>query len=321
MTDTYAGGDLLAEVVRSGFVEGFHRGSVLVLDDAGRVVATAGDVTGPILPRSATKPMQAVGALRAGLRLPDAAELALACGSHRGQPPHVERVRAMLAAGGLGPSALRCPPDYPLDPDARDALVRAGTAPDPVFMNCSGKHAAMLRCCLVNGWSLDDYLDPGHPLQRVLRQAVTDLAGEEVAATAVDGCGAPAFAISLRGLATAFLRLVHAEPGDPPRSVADAMRAHPELVSGLDPAAHDSRLMSAVPGLVSKGGAEGVLAVAVPGAGAVALKIDDGALRARLPVLHSALRRLGVTAPIVTELARQALHGGGAVVGSVRAVW
>ena len=113
----------------------------------------------------------------------------------------------------------------------------------------------------------------------------------------MDGCGAPVFAISLTGLARAFLRIVSAEPGTPERAVADAMRAHPELVSGTG--ADDARLMRGVPGLLSKGGAEGVVAVALPGIGAVALKIDDGAMRARLPVLVAALRRLGVDGPIL----------------------
>jgi L-asparaginase II len=135
----------------------------------------------------------------------------------------------------------------------------------------------------------------------------------------VDGCGAPVLALSLRGLAAAFLRLVSAAPGTVERRVADAMRAHPELVSGT--LGEDTRLMRAVPGLLSKGGAEGVQAVAVAGVGAVAIKIDDGAMRARMPVLVSALRRLGVTGPVLDEYAEVPVLGGGRRVGSVRSVW
>ncbi|MDG6100648.1 asparaginase [Dactylosporangium aurantiacum] len=315
MSDLYLGGEPLAEVVRSGFVESRHSGSVVVLDAAGQVAAWAGDVLGPVFPRSSNKPMQAVGMLAAGL-VATPAELAIISASHRGQPVHVDAVRGVL--GDIPPAALGCPPDYPLSDDARDAVVRAGEPRQPLFMNCSGKHAGMLRTCAANGWPLAGYLDPAHPLQVAARQGVESLTGEAAAAVGVDGCGAPLLAVSLRGLATAFLRLVSAEPGTAPRRVADAMRAHPDLVSGTDAEGHDTHLMRALPGLLIKGGAEGVLAAALPGVGAVALKIDDGAMRPRLPVLGAALSRLGVS---LGAHADTPVLGGGTRVGQVRAIW
>ena len=285
MADTYAGGELLAEVIRSGFVEGYHRGSVAVLDAAGRPVAAAGDVTGPMFPRSANKPMQAVGMLRAGLVLADPAELALAAASHRGEPMHLERVRAMLRAGGLSEDDLVCP--------------------GGVLSNCSGKHAAMLRTCQVAGWPINGYERADHPLQLALEATVEELAGEPAGAVGVDGCGAAVFALSLVALAGAYLRLVGAPPGTPEAAVVDAMRAHPELVSGTGEP--EARLMRELPGALVKGGAEGVLAVALPGVGAVTMKIDDGAARPLMPVLASALPRLGVTADVPE--------------GAIRVVW
>jgi L-asparaginase II len=319
MAKTYQGGELLAEVVRSGFVEGLHRGSVVVLDAQGARVATAGDVTAPIFPRSSSKPMQAVGMLRAGLRLSDPADLALTAASHFGQDFHISRVRALLRSAGLDESALRCPPDLPLDEEAKAAVLRAGGVRERVYMNCSGKHTGMLLTCLAAGWATEGYLDPEHPLQIRLRDAVESFAGETIAATGVDGCGAPVLAISLTGLARAFLAMVNAPAGSAERSVADAMRAFPELVSGTGQ--DDDKLMHGVPGLLAKGGAEGVQAVAIPGVGAVAVKIDDGGMRARMPVLVSALRRLGVGAPILEELAEFPLHGGGVRVGAVRSTF
>ncbi|HEY7273108.1 MAG TPA: asparaginase [Actinoplanes sp.] len=306
---------ILAEVVRSGFVESRHHGSAVVLDQSGATAASAGDVTGPIFPRSSNKPLQTVGMLRAGLRPADLADVALISGSHYGEPFHVERVRAMLRVAGLEPAALKCPADLPLSVPERDSLLRAGGEPSPILMNCSGKHAGMLATCAANGWSLGDYLDPKHPLQVAIAAAVADLAGEPIAATGVDGCGAPVFAFSLTALARAFSRLVEAAPGTPERLVADKMRSHPELVAGTG--ADDTRLMQGVPGLLAKGGAEGVLAVAVPGVGAVAIKISDGAKRAGIPVLVSALRKLGVPAPAMTE----PVLGGGEPVGEVRSAW
>jgi L-asparaginase II len=309
----YAGGVPVADVVRSGFVEGRHHGSVVVLGSDGSVLAAAGDVSAPIFPRSSNKPMQAVAMVRAGLTL-EPASLSLAAGSHSGEPFHVERVRAMLAGGGLSEADLRCPPDYPLSEAARVEVIQAGLAKARVFMNCSGKHAAMLRTCVAGGWPLDDYRQPDHPVQRACRAAIEDLAGEPVSAIGVDGCGAALMALSLTGLARAFLRVASA-PAGPEREVADAMRSFPELMSGTG--REDARLMRGLPGLLSKGGAEGVWAAALPGVGAVALKIDDGAIRARDVVMSAGLRRLGLDAPVLEELSAPVVLGGGLPVGAV----
>ncbi|SBT48418.1 asparaginase [Micromonospora auratinigra] len=319
MGKTYEGGVPLAEVVRSGFVEGLHRGSVVVLDAAGAPLTGAGDVASPIFPRSSSKPMQAVGMLRAGLPLTEPADVALVAASHAGEEFHTERVTDLLRGAGLDEEALHCPPDLPFGEEAREAVLRAGGGPTRTRMNCSGKHTGMLLTCLAAGWPLDGYWRPGHPLQQRLTAAIEEFTGERAAAVGVDGCGAPVLAVSLTGLARAFLRLVDAEPGTAARTVADAMRAYPELVGGTR--ADDTRLMRGVPGLLAKIGAEGVIAAAVPGVGAVALKIDDGATRARMPVLVSALRRLGVDAPVLAEYAELPLLGGGLPVGAVRPVW
>jgi len=310
---------ILAEVVRSGFTECVHDGSVVVLDATGAVVAAAGDVTGPFFPRSSNKPLQTVGMLRSGLRTGDPADLALISGSHYGEPFHVARARRILETAGLTEEALRCVDSLPLLESERDLVLREGGGPTRIAMNCSGKHAGMLATCVENGWPLDDYRDPKHPLQVAIADAVTDLVGEPIAATGIDGCGAPVFAFSLTALARGFQRLVAAPPASFERLVADTMRAHPELVAGTG--ADDTLLMRGVPGLLSKGGAEGVVVVAVPEVGAVALKISDGAMRARMPVLVSALRKLGVDAPVLDELATVPVLGGGVKVGEVRATW
>ncbi|MFI5932609.1 asparaginase [Actinoplanes sp. NPDC051494] len=310
---------ILAEVVRSGFTECVHDGSVVVLDAAGAVVAAAGDVTGPFFPRSSNKPLQTVGMLRSGLRTGDPADLALISGSHNGESFHVARARRILETAGLTEDALRCVESLPLLESERDLVLREGGGPTRIAMNCSGKHAGMLATCVENGWSLDDYRDPKHPLQVAIAEAVTDLVGEPIAATGIDGCGAPVFGFSLTALARGFQRLVSGPPASFERLVADTMRADPELVAGTG--ADDTLLMRGVPGLLSKGGAEGVVAVAVPDVGAVALKISDGAMRARMPVLVSALRKLGVESPLLDELAVVPVLGGGVRVGEVRATW
>jgi L-asparaginase II len=295
----------LVDVERSGVIESVHRGSVALIAADGSV-RSLGDTDQPIFPRSSNKPLQAVGMVRAGLDGPSP-WIALAAASHSGEAIHVQVVTEMLESVGLDESALQCPLDWPLG----DAAKLAAVEPRRITMNCSGKHAAMLLTCRANGWPIDTYLDVDHPLQQAMYATVGSEAGEAVAATGIDGCGAPLFAISLLGLARAFARLAGATDG-PERVVADAMRAHPELVGG------DGRsvttLMRSVPGLVAKDGAEGVYAAALPDGRAVAFKIDDGAQRAIDPMIVAGLQALDVD----VSLPDAVVLGGGSPVGSVR---
>ena len=306
---------MLVEVVRSGFVECRHRGSVIGLDAAGSVDFALGHPERALLPRSSNKPMQAVAMLRAGLDL-DGELLALACASHSGEAFHLEGVRRILSRAGLDESDLQTPPDYPVDEVEKLAYVADGGQPVPVAMNCSGKHAAMLATCVRNGWPTASYRDPGHPLQAAVRSTIEDLAGEQVAATGVDGCGAPVFGLTLVGLARAFRAIALAPEATAEHRVAEAIRAHPQWLGGTR--RDVTHLIAGVPGLIAKDGAEGVYAAALPDGRAVALKIDDGAQRGRPPVMAAALIRLGVDAPVLAELATSPLLGGGRRVGDVR---
>src|SRR5689334_1813412 len=170
---------VVAEVVRSGFVEGHHHGSVVVTRADGSVDWSLGVVDRPMSPRSSNKPLQAVGMLRAGLDL-DGELLALASASHSGEAFHLEGARRILASVGLDESALQTPPDYPIDEQAREDYVRAGGQRTSVAMNCSGKHAAMLATCVANGWDTATYLDPQHPLQVAIADTFAELTGEPV---------------------------------------------------------------------------------------------------------------------------------------------
>ncbi|MEU2024994.1 asparaginase [Streptomyces sp. NPDC016469] len=317
-SDPAPGLPVLAEVVRSGFTEGHHRGSLVVLAADGSVELSLGDPGAPVFPRSSNKPMQAAAVLRAGLDL-SGERLALAAASHSGEGFHLDLVRKMLTEHGLSPEDLQTPPDLPLDAVEAETYLAAGHVRERLTMNCSGKHAAMLAACAHNGWDMAGYLDPAHPLQRLVHQVVEEAAGEEVTAVGTDGCGAPLMAISLVGLARAFRGFVLAEPGTAERRVADAMRAHPEYVAGTR--RPDTWLMREVPGTLSKMGAEAVQAVALADGRALAFKIDDGSTRALGPVLARALGLLGIDAPVVGRIGRAPLLGGGAEVGEIRAAF
>lgn len=309
----------LVEVVRSGFRECVHRGSVVVLGGDGDPVLEVGSVHTPIYPRSCNKPMQALALLRSGFEPADAEELAVASASHSGERRHIALVRRLLDRFGLREDMLQCPDDLPGNEAARAEVLRDGARTRRIFMNCSGKHAAMLATCTINGWPTANYLDAGHPLQLAVNDTITDLTGEPETELGIDGCGLPIVPVSLVNLARAYARLVTAQTGSPERRVADAIREHPFLVSGTD--TDDIRLLSGVPGLLCKTGADGVHVGALPDGRAFALKIDDGHERARLPLAAAILDRMGVDWTVDhTDFAARPVLGGGARVGVIRAI-
>ncbi|MGW1991480.1 asparaginase [Embleya sp. NPDC001921] len=304
----------LAEVVRSGFVESRHFGSLVALAPDGRPAIEVGDPFDPVIPRSSAKPFQALACLRAGAPL-HGAHVAIAAGSHTGQDFHVHAVREILTAAGLTAHALRCPPSRPEDEAAYRAMIGRGEEDSRERMNCSGKHAAMLAACVTAGWPTDGYLDPAHPLQRLVREGIEELAGEPVAHTAVDGCGAPVFAMTPIGLARGVRALAVATSG-PERTVAEAMREHPEFVGGDGQA--NTEVMRLLPGTLVKGGAEGVFVAATTAGHAVAVKVIDGSPRATTALALAALRALGVDTEAARAWASVPVLGGGLPVGEVR---
>jgi L-asparaginase II len=288
---------------------------VVGLGSYGAVAFTVGQPGRLSFPRSSAKPIQALAMLRAGLDL-DGELLALACASHSGEDFHIDGVRRILADAGLSEEHLQCTPGWPLGTRAYEAHITAGLAPSPLYMNCSGKHAAMLATCVRRGWPIESYLSPHHPLQRMIANTVAELAGEAIGATTVDGCGAPLFGISIVGLARAFRALATGPATKLEHRVASAMSKHPEWVGGTD--RDVTTLLRALPGAVAKDGAEGVYALGLPDGRAVALKIADGSSRARAVVLVAALKRLGVDVSDLAELAEAPVLGHGKPVGAVR---
>ena len=306
----------LAEVVRSGFVESVHFGSLVGLSPAGEVALSIGDVDDVVLPRSSLKPLQALACRTAGAEL-TAPHLAIAAGSHTGQDFHVAAVEQILSGAGLAASALQCPADWPRDEETRMRLIRAGADQARIRMNCSGKHAAMLAACVANDWPVQSYLDSAHPLAAHVQGTIEQLAGERVGHTAVDGCGAPLYGLTLTGLARAIRALAGAAPGTAARAVADAMRAHPEYVGGSGHV--NTELMRAIPDAIAKGGAEGVLVASTVDGHAVAVKLIGGSNIATTPVVVAALAALGVDTGAADQLRSVPVLGGGQPVGEIRA--
>lgn len=309
----------VAMTLRNGVQESWHQGAVVCLERDGSIAFSVGSPTAVIFPRSSTKPFLATAMVAAGLKLP-LNLLALVCASHDGRPEHLQAAREILTSAGLDETALRNTKDLPLDDDAARVVVRGGGVATSLQMNCSGKHSGMLATCVACGWAIDErYLDRDHELQKLITAMMPEMIGEEVASIVVDGCGAPAHAMTLAGLARGFRNVAMSKTGSPARMVSDAMRAYPQMVGG--PTRDVSMLMAGIAGLVAKDGAEGVYAAALPDGRAIALKIADGSNRARPPLMRAALSALGVDISGVDERAfASPIFGHGKIVGEVRVI-
>jgi L-asparaginase II len=288
--------------VRGDVEESVHYGSVAVVDRHGTLLFAAGDPDVLTFTRSALKPLQAIPFVAAGgiERFGySAAHVALMCASHSGEPRHVAAVADMLAKAGNVPDDLQCGTHPPGFYDVRGEIPPPPPY-SPLVHNCSGKHSGMLAYCTMCGEPKESYLAFDHPLQQAIRESVAHFTGvpAERLVAGIDGCSAPNYAIPLAGLALAFARLAAASPdpkyGNAGQRLADAMTAHPEMVSGEG--RNDLAYMQASGGdWVAKIGAEGVQAIGVRSRGlGIAIKVADGARRGLHPAAVAVLDQLGL---------------------------
>ncbi len=312
----------MVEIIRGGIVESIHHGAVAVADPSGALYAWWGDARAVTYLRSSAKPFQALPILESGaadhyqLSLE---QIAVICASHSGTDEHVHAVASIQEQVGLSEADLMCGVHPPLHSQTANRLKEQGLEPTPNHHTCSGKHTGMLTQASFLGETLEDYINPQHPVQVRILQTFAEMCGlkSEAVVVGIDGCSAPVFAVPLIAAATAFARLMDpsgltSERAEACRGVVTAMTSHPYMVSGPD--RFDTRLMEVTSGRVlAKGGAEGyrglgiragVLRPEAPALG-VAIKIADGdrAERARPAVALSVLEDLGV----LSEGEREAL--------------
>lgn len=323
--------ETLVEVMRGGRVESEHRGAIAVVDATGKLIARVGDVNLTTYLRSSAKPFQLLPLVESGAAdrfgFTDQ-ELAIMAGSHSGEARHVQTVQSILKKIGLTEEALQCGAHVPYSSESAAALAAQGQAPTPIYNNCSGKHSGMLAAAVDRGLSTHDYLDPTHPIQLSIRQALADVSGVpfDQIGVCIDGCSAPNFALPLKAAALAFVKLAeNIDHGDTENTeknykqiselrasvvnsdsrrkalarIARAMSTYPEMVAGEKRL--DTDLMRTVKGrVVSKGGAEGFHGLGIfssdgkPALG-LAMKIGDGdGKRGGHPAVIEVLRQLNV---------------------------
>ncbi|HEV7543311.1 MAG TPA: asparaginase [Xanthobacteraceae bacterium] len=297
-------GVVAIEVTRGPLVESRHEGIAAVVKPDGTVVASWGDIDAPILPRSANKPIQAMAFVESGAieRFGLGNEhIALSCASHSGEKRHVETVRAWLSKVGLGEDDLECGTHAPRLQGTIEELVREGKTATAAFNNCSGKHSGFLTTAVQYGEPTRGYIKYDHPVQRRLREVMTDLCGSDANAFpyGIDGCGIPSLATPLKSLARAMASMAepsrlsnkHAEAAGRIRA---AMNAEPFMMAGTG--RFCTRINAALPGVAQiKTGAEGVFCGMLPTLGlGVAIKMWDGAARAAEVAMATLLGHLGV---------------------------
>ena len=255
----------LAYLTRAGIIESRHYGLACLTGPDGKLIQEHGNSRKLIYPRSAVKPLQALAMRRAGLTL-SGAQLAMSSASHQGTPEHTAIVLEILADAGLTESDLMCPVAWPGNPTARAAASSETRA----AFNCSGKHAAFLATCVKNGWDTKNYLQPEHPLQKLIVEVIEEFSGETIPLSTFDGCGAPLHLMSLQGLSRAIGKFAETET-----EIRDAMLANPWVVD--DRGASDTSVMEK--GMLAKIGAEGVFVIGLASGHGVAVKVADGSMR------------------------------------------
>lgn len=265
----------LAYLTRAGLVESRHHGLVCLTGPDGKLIEEHGNSRKLIYPRSAVKPLQALAMRRAGLKL-EGQELAISSASHQGTKAHQELVLTILKDAGLSEADLQCPVAWPGNLKARGEAASETRA----AFNCSGKHAAFLATCVANGWDTRTYLEPSHPLQKLIIEVIEEFSEEKIPHSTFDGCGAPLHLVSLQGLARATGKFTATE-----NEIVDAMLANPWVVD--DHGASDTLVMEK--GMLAKIGAEGVFVIGLKSGHGVAVKVADGSLR---PAALSALKML-----------------------------
>jgi len=306
----------VAVTTRDGVVESLHHGIVAVVGHDGDTLLERGNTHQPVYPRSTLKPFQALAVLATGVELTEL-ETALTTASHCGSPRHRVAVASFLERFGLSETDLQCPIDWPLGAPERAEMQRDLGHGDRLAMNCSGKHAGFLAACRHQGWDPDTYLEPDHPLQKAIREEITQWTGEDIAFSSVDGCGAPLHQVSTLGLARGIARLTGSS--DPQaKALLGAVAHHPWALDG-DGRANTVTIQRL--GGIAKIGAEGLVVIGVPGGIAVAVKILDGSMRATTPVAVHALASVGAIsehdAQALAALAAEPVRGGERVIGGL----
>jgi L-asparaginase II len=296
------GNPVLVNVMRGSHIESMHHGRVAVLDADGDVIFSLGDIDAPVFPRSSVKALQALPLIESGaadIYKLSQQEIALACASHCGDESHVNVASSMLAKAGLDVNALECGVHWPTDNKAAARLSASGGKPSSLHNNCSGKHAGFLCVCCADSRQTNGYVQATHSIQRHIREIMSELTGAAHTDQnmAIDGCSIPTYAVPLRNLALGLARFgsgqgLSLDRARAAQRILAAIAVNPDMIAGKG--RFDTEVMKILgAGVMLKLGAEGVYCGVIPEFGiGIALKCDDGSIRAAEVMMAAVLRKL-----------------------------
>ncbi|HEY2491475.1 MAG TPA: asparaginase [Paenibacillus sp.] len=305
---------ILVKEYREGVMECAHSGHISIVDEQGKVIASAGDPHFITFTRSSAKPFQAIPAIRGGIvdyyKLSDK-EIAIMTASHIGEPYHIETLEGILGKVGVQDSQMVCASSYPLDEQSREDVLRHNRNKSKLFHNCAGKHLGLLAYSAMKGYPLDSYAEVNHPLQQEIIGTIAYLAAieREDISLGVDGCGLPVFALPLSALATAYMKLacperIEDEPTrEAARIITRAMNRYPEMVGGTGRV--DSLILQD-DNIVAKGGFKGVYCFGLKKEKiGIAFKVLDGSEEEWAFIVESILEQIGYSEAKTIELLKQ----------------
>lgn len=292
-------GQILASVTRGLTDESIHNGHIAVVQSNGELILGLGDPDFKTYFRSAMKPLQAAVVLDSGvasrLKFSDV-EIAVIAASHSGEPKHIKVIEGILKKAKIKPNFLHCGKALPLHKLTFQKLVKKGISGKSIYHNCSGKHSGLLAAAKDMGPDFKNYFSPEHSIQKkifTLLSKYSDIPISNIS-FGVDGCGLPTAALPLKGMALTFARLADEFGKSSVGKIGKIMSENPWYIGGTK--RFDTEIMEYFKGkIVAKGGAEGILCLALPEKKlGIAIKCEDGSHRALSAVTIALLEKLGV---------------------------
>lgn len=309
---------ILVKVNRGDVLESFHRGVICIVDKDNKILYSEGDVQQLCYPRSALKFFQQIPMLISGAVEHfgfTQKEIALFCGSHNGEPQHVETVKSILDKIGLTESDLQCGPQMPTLREDQYNLIKQDIQPRKIHNNCSGKHAGFLAYCIYRNWPIESYIDPSHPLHLEILDVISDFHAypKEKIKQGIDGCSAPIFAFPVLNQAIAYKNLIHPIQFDENvqnacKTMVDAIVQFPSMIAGSKRYCTDLMRLSEGK-LIGKTGADGVYSIGVREHNyGICIKVDDGKMGPQYNIAQAVIEQLGILSKEANESLRQYVH-------------
>lgn len=282
--------EILIKEFRGNIVENVHRGSIAVVSSTGDTIAYLGDIEKQTFMRSASKPIQVLPTLLAGLhRRFNLTEenVAMFNSSHWGSNHHIFVLEEISRKTGIDPEDMIM---KPCSSTSASALAKKLTDQSRLHPRdgisklqhcCSGKHFSLMLLQRELTGKTSGYEQKDSPVQRQIINFISMLSQTPTfkIGLGIDGCGVPVFALPLRSIAMSYAKLMD------PFSLSNELREtidynfscihkYPEKINDYGT---PSYYINQNPDLIMKDGSRGVICMAIKSMKlGIAVKLEDG---------------------------------------------